>query len=248
MPVEVGVEASFTMINESDMSLELDIAFPLGEGARAGALADFAVSSDGIARTVFRASGGYPGWIRLERVSGPEVDAPSEPVHDLDGGMAVGESRFRRLMFWRETFAPGQEKVIEVSYSLHLPLQSPTWTRRRELSNLKGIHPDEADNAPRAFVRTLPRANRYLFFDYVLESGASWKGSIGEESVRLRLHPSWSGARLHVYAPGPDGWSSTEFADWESSPAAMLHVFRYEEYSPEPTHALYFALSYAPSP
>ena len=100
--------------------------------------------------------------------------------------------------------------------------------------NYKGIWPQEANNLPLAFLETIPRNEKYYFFDYYLTSGASWKDTIGEEVIQLRLHDSWQGHEL---------FSSYKYNLVRSGTVPDELTYTYILRNEEPAENLYFALA-----
>lgn len=95
---------------------------------------------------------------------------------------------------------------------------------------------------PLHFLEELDQGARYVFFDYVLSTGATWKDSIGEETVWLKLDPSWAGARLYMHAMEAGEWRTEEID--RAGLETAVRVFRRTGYSPAPDEVVYFALSH----
>ncbi|MDH4205565.1 MAG: hypothetical protein OEV45_08560 [Desulfobacteraceae bacterium] len=113
------------------------------------------------------------------------------------GDEMIGQESFHNLMVWKETFDPGQINTIEVAFEIAVPLQINSVKLKKVKGNYKGIWPQEANNIPEQFLNSLPKGDAFYFFDYYLTSGASWKGTIGEQYVTLKLDSSWTGHKLY---------------------------------------------------
>ena len=77
------------------------------------------------------------------------------------------------------------------------------------------------------------RAQDESFFDYYLTSGASWKNTIGEEVIQLRLHDSWTGHQL---------FSNAKHRLVQSDNGSAELLYTYSLRNAEPEENLYFAL------
>jgi hypothetical protein len=109
----------------------------------------------------------------------------------------IGNDAFHNLMVWGERFKPYQTQTIDIRYTMDLPSQKNRWEQKMATGSYKGVWPEETDNLPISFLKTIPYNEEFYFFDYFLVSGASWKGAIGEEIITLRLDPSWKGHKLY---------------------------------------------------
>lgn len=205
-PVDIRVHGVFTMTNDSADALALTVGFPVSDSQFSGyAFESFRVTADGEPRSVFNRRSGYPRMLKHEWVSGPDEQGfkalpdfseARDSALSLFGEQRVGKHRLQNLMVWKETFSPNQTRSIVVDYALRIPPQRNQWMEERVRGNYKGIWPQEANRVPLAFAQSIPRDVKYYFFDYYLVSGASWKGTIGEEVITLRLDPSWKGHEL----------------------------------------------------
>lgn len=250
-PLSVHVTARFSMVNSFQAPLSLTIGFPVSDSEYSSCKhVSFTVTSDGQPRTVFERVTGYP-WKMIHRpVSGPPGN-PADLMPDVAnaalrkglykskdknrpifGGDVVGESKFHNLMVWGENFQPGQQKIIEVVYSLAIPLQKNVVRKTKAKGNYKGVWPQEANNLPKEFLDSIPKDKQYYFFDYFLTSGASWKGPIGKEVVNLNLDESWSGHRLYCNLE----------SELFKSQVKNGHRYTFRLTKKEPDKNLYFAL------
>ncbi len=205
-PVEIHVAAIFTMTNLSTDALALTVGFPVSNSQySAFALRAFTVETDGTPRAVFNRVSSYPRRRAHRQVSGPGTynpralpDVASTRVAPVFPRETIGSATHANLMVWEEDFTPHQTRTVSVRYAIAIPAQTSVWQRKQVKGNHKGIWPQEANNVPLDFLGLLPGGgSRYFFFDYYLTSGAAWAGTIGEEVVRLRLHPSWKGVPLY---------------------------------------------------
>lgn len=155
-------------------------------------------------------------------------NAPFRLCDLIPAGVGGRSPIAHNLMVWREDFAPGEERVIEVRYAMEIPIQKNKSVTKRVVSKEKGVSRDEANNCPMGFLQTLERGN-YYFYDYFLTSGASWKGPIGRETITLHLPESWSGCQ--VYCSQPERLKQTVPLTWT-----------YTLTNEEPTENLYFAV------
>jgi hypothetical protein len=252
-PLMVSVNARFILVSESDKNLRLTVGFPVSDSEYSSfGFTSFEVRGPEGPRSVFQRTTAYPRRMTHRLISGPDGD-PARLLPDVGqankrggvyrsrrdgrimGGDSVGTSELGNLMVWAETFKPGETKAIILSYVMKVPLQDSRWSRRRVKGNYKGVWPQEANNLPLAFLRTLPKGN-YYFFDYYLVTGAAWKGTIGREEVRLVLDRNWQGHRLHCNL-----MPELRRVDAESQPGATAYVYPLR--NREPTENLYFALT-----
>lgn len=247
-PLAVSVRARFVMANDSDDSLALTVGFPLSASEFPPFdLEGFAVKSDGEPRSVFNRVTGYPRRLEHRYVSGPEREgfrALPDDAGEEGGGVArarslfgdqqIGKGTFQNLMVWKETFAPRQTRTVDVAYDLAVPLQENRVVRKKVRGNYKGTWPQEANNVAADFLGILPHEKRFYFFDYVLVTGASWKGPIGKETVVLVLDETWRGRALQRSAGPPEG-------KWEGDKGGLVWTLTLRD--AEPTANLLFALS-----
>ena len=243
--VDIRVHAVFSMENTSSETVLLAVGFPVSDSSWSAFEFDFfEVATDGEARSVFQRVGGYPRRLDHRHVSGPDplahgglpdLAAGAEGVNQLFGTSRMGEDRFRNLMVWTETFAPGQSRTVDVRYAIAIPSRVSKWKEITVTTSIKGPHPDEANNLPTAFIDGLPETDTYYFFDYYLTTGASWHGPIGRETITLELDPSWRGHKL--FFSRDDAAGAVEESTGESD---LRHRWVLENAEPEAN--LYFAL------
>ncbi len=244
--IDIRVHAVFTMENTSPDTVALSVGFPVSDSSWSAFDFDFfEVVTDGEARSVFERVGSYPRRMHYRHVSGPDPLAygglpdtaagAETPRGAIFGITRIGEDGFRNLMVWTETFAPGQTRSIDVRYGIAVPSRVSQWKRIKVTTSIKGPHPDEANNLPAAFIDGLPETDYYYFFDYYLTTGASWKGTIGRETITLDLDPSWRGHRL--FFSRHDAAGAVKESPGESD---LRH--RWVLNDVEPKSNLYFAL------
>jgi hypothetical protein len=262
--LHIAVRAGFTMKNESSESLALTVGFPVSDSAySAFKLQEFSVKSNGAPRSVFNRVTGYPRHLKHVFVSGPDMeghrslpdytDAPNDPgvpkkttARKLFGDERIGDESFHNLMVWKETFEAGQVSIIEVAYRIAVPLQENSFKTMKVKGNYKGIWPQEANNLPIDFLKSIPGKkdlspfsyHKFYFFDYYLVSGASWKGTIGEETIALRLDDSWQGHLL--YSNQKDKLVRSGESKEEVWPVNLIYTYALRD--AEPTVNIYFAL------
>jgi hypothetical protein len=249
----VVVMAKFILKNESAETLSLTVGFPVSNSEYSSCQVErFHVKSNGAINSVFNRITGYPSHIEHIYISGPDppghLDLPdyydtNKPLavrkgeriraRNLLGQEEIGTGAFQNLMVWKESFDPGQSRAIEVEYGIAVPLQKNRVTKRKEKGNYKGIWPQEANNMPIDFLGSLPEGDMFYFFDYYLTSGASWKGTIGQQTIALEMDRSWSGHRLYRYG-GP------EITELQKQGEGMTYAFSLRD--AEPTANLLFAL------
>ena len=265
-PLHIAVSARFTMKNESSESLALTVGFPVSESAySAFKLQEFNVKSNGGPRSVFNRVTGYPRYLKHAYVSGPDReghrglpdyagdDVPNDQgvpkgttARKLFGNERIGDESFHNLMVWKETFEAGQVSIIEVAYRIAVPLQENSFKTMKVKGNYKGIWPQEANNLPIDFLKSIPGKkdlspfsyHKFYFFDYYLVSGASWKGTIGEETITLRLDDSWQGDLLY----SNQKYRLVRSGDSDEGVRSGDLTYNYTLRDADPTVNLYFAL------
>jgi hypothetical protein len=250
-PVEINIHAVFTMQNESPDSLSLTVGFPVSNSEfSVFEFKSFKVGTDNEPRSVFNRTSGYPRKMNHAWISGPDKKGDKElPDYQegrnrksnsgkLFGQQIIGGDEFQNLMVWKETFDPHQVRKIQVDYSMKIPTQKNTWETKRAEGNYKGVWPEEANNLPLKFLNSIPYRDKYYFFDYYLVSGASWKGMIGEEIIKLHLDNSWQGHRLYSNYEHKLFRSGDKKNDEDSH--AMTYTYLLQ--NAEPTENLLFAL------
>jgi len=261
-PLAVAVDAAFRLTNDSDQSLAITVGFPVSDSSYSSfALTAFSVRSNGVPCSVFKRVTRYPWSVKHIHISGPKRDggalpdyadvpvdageAPGSKARDVFGNERIGTSSFHNLMVWEDSFAAGETKTIEVAYTMAVPLQPNRVQKKTVTGNHKGIWPQEANNMPADFLQTLPGGNNppdsglqaYYFFDYYLESGASWKGPIGEETITLHLDGTWQGHRL--FSNKKDQLTAAKTGG-DAKPCAMTYSYSLRD--AEPSENVYFAL------
>jgi hypothetical protein len=84
---------------------------------------------------------------------------------------------------WTQEFLPGKHCRVEVKYLLTLHAQSLAYAKKYMRGQSRDLVPFEAMVAGES-------SEKAFFLDYILRSGATWKGPIGHEIVTLRAAPS----------------------------------------------------------
>lgn len=238
------VHGEFVMNNESSDSLALTVGFPVSNSMFSSFRLDhFTVHSNWESRAVYNRTTGYPNFRKDTYVSGrdpeghgyPPGDAPGTEHHKLFRQEHIGREAFQNLMIWHEVFKPGEVRTIKVEYGIAIPLQKNSVTTSKERGGYKGVWPQEANNVPTEFLGTMPAEQMFYFFDYYLTSGASWKGTIGEQTIMLEMDDSWSGHALFRQV-GPE---ILERREEMQGGARYIYYLR----NAEPSANLLFALS-----
>ncbi len=257
-PVVLNVHALFTMKNESPEKMDLTVGFPVSNSRfSAFDFKSFLVETGGFPRSVFNRLTGYPNYMKHFYVSGPEKESytelPDYPELNAESGAPdtygfkrrnvfvvekIGEQGFHNLMVWREMFEPDQTQIVDIRYTIEIPPQKNKWEQKKAKGNYKGIWPEEANNLPISFLESIPHKEVFYFFDYYLVSGASWKGTIGEEVITLRLDDSWGGHKL--YSNHRDKLTRTGELGTGENNVGLTYTYILRD--AEPTDNLYFAL------
>lgn len=245
-PLPLSVNAEFELRNESSQELSLTVGFPVSNSEYSSFEFEwFRVTSNGSAMEVFRRRTSYPRRIVHEYISGELGPSEAVPPSDIDrdtvklmGEQLMGGESFQNLMVWGEHFKPKEKKTVEIRYEIQIPLQENAVQRHKAKGSYKGTWPQEANNIPLWFLDQLPKGSFY-FFDYYLTSGATWAGSIGEESVSVHFGPSWKGLELHTSA-------TKKFykapAESKTSEGDRGTIYIYKIGNEEPAENLYFAI------
>ena len=257
-PIDIRVHAVFAMENVSADTVMLTVGFPISDSSYSAFEFDFfRVATDGAPRSVFQRVGHYPPRIEHRHVSGPDALAytrlpdvagrveagsggspPEVRAQTMLGTSPIGGEHFGNLMVWAETFAPHQRKSIDVSYAIRVPPRVSRWQRITVNTNIKGPHPDEANNLPAAFIDNLPEVDYYYFFDCYLSTGATWHGPIGRETITLHLDDAWRGHKLFFSRDVAAG--RVEESKAAGDGGGLRHRWTIEQ--AEPAANLYFAL------
>jgi hypothetical protein len=244
-PLHLNVHASFELLNESSEKLELTVGFPVSNSEFSSfKLEWFRVVSDGEPREVFRRKTSYPRHLVHEYISGALGPAAAKPPSDvtpetmnLMGKQLIGSDTFQNLMVWQEHFRPNEKKTVEVKYELQIPPQKNVVLRKKTEGSYKGIWPEEANNVPANFLKTIPPDKYFYFFDYYLTTGTSWKDTIGEEVVTIHFGQTWPDHEFHASAGGKITMSGGANAG-PGAPTTYYYNLRDEE----PKDNLYFAV------
>ena len=167
------------------------VAFPVtGFGGEAVKITQFEVVIDGVEKPGLQERG-----IRL--YSGDNVQAfykdwtPVEAnpaTFGYFGFKAYGENAratdtLLQAYAWTQEFLPGTHCKVQVKYSMTLHAQSLAYAK-------KYLHGHSLNIVPFDAMWAGPTDRKAFFLDYILRSGATWKGPIGHETVTLRAAPS----------------------------------------------------------
>ncbi len=161
-----------------------------------------------------------------------------DPLRDMDADYAntiARETYNQNMMAWEEAFAPKEERIINVQYQLDIAsqLKGEVATRVKKMEFYRpiplfiGLTPIDLSCISR-LLNNLPDG-RYYLFDYFLVSGATWKGPIGKETIRLHLSDDFKG--MQVLCSQPDRLK-------QENPTTWTYVLENEK----PRENLYFAL------
>jgi hypothetical protein len=183
--------ASFDFDTEiSKTSQTLLVAFPVtGFGGEAVKITHFEVVVDGVQKP-------NPQELTLRLFSGsddPKLFEKWTAVESsLDGSELLGFRLFRGsprdfTLFqgytWSQEFVAGTHSRVAIRYSLVLHPQSLAYAKRYLHGESRNIVPFDA--------MWVGESDRTAFFlDYILRSGATWKGPIGHEKVTLKVAAS----------------------------------------------------------
>ena len=231
------IKAIFELVNESTNTLKLTVGFPISNAKYSSFhLLNFTVVSNGTIREIFHSRSSYKKYIS-EGKGDNSATLPtniSENIIDF----SVGKDLFQNMIFWEETFTPGERKKIEVTYEVDIPLQENKIVQSRVIVQKGGRVPAPIapDGAPIQFLQKI-HTGSYFFFDYYLTSGASWAGSIGFEEITLHFDRWWQG--LEFYSTIKEdklAWSNRTFKP--NTPTTVTYQFR----DKEPTENIYFAI------
>jgi len=230
--ISVEVKAVFHMCSDSVVSETMTVGFPLSNqsysAAKPGA---FSVNSNGEAKSLSR-------WPEQTGKKGKKSE--DERLREaIEGSRDVDEITReminQNMMAWEEAFAPKEERTIDVQYQLDIAsqLKDGVATRVRKMQFYRPIplfigltQTDLSDIS--ALLSGLPDGP-YYFFDYFLVSGATWKGPIGKETIRLHLSDDFKG--VQVLCSQPDRLK-------QENPTTWTYVLENEK----PAKNLYFAL------
>ena len=95
-----------------------------------------------------------------------------------------GKAGYRSSYIWQQSAVPAKTVKVHVTYSFTLHPQSIHYSK---------TYDREEDGDARIPFKTLNVDNwndRHFFFDYVLRSGATWAGAIGEETILISVDPA----------------------------------------------------------
>ncbi len=252
-------KAVFTMENEGDTDARVVIGFPLGERRYSNyRFRSFAARVQGRPVPVFAGSGGYKRpWDLVPAAPGATDPVPAIAKEKMSKGFFkgvwIGGKRVMKLVLWEASFPARETRTVEVDYVIDVPWQYPDMIRR----NIQGSFKAEqlfADSITPALAKALESKKSYLFFDYVLATGASWKGPIGKEVVRIHLDPSWGKREPRLFvAPRQErqGFRWEEKAGeaslrgWETDAEGKRSVvFEKSGFEPTAKDDLFFALEF----
>ena len=168
------------------------VAFPVtGFSGKAVKISEFEVTIDGTRRPDIQKRG-----ILLVSKKGDEGRILEEGWFPIDANPIVSEymgyqitwgepttSSFLHAYVWTQEFLPGKHCRVEVRYLLTLHAQSLAYSKKYTKGEGQEVVPFDAMVAGES-------GDKAFFLDYILRSGATWKGPIGHETVTLRAAPS----------------------------------------------------------
>lgn len=252
----VSGSARFTMRNTSNADQHIIVGFPLGS-RKYGAyrFLSFAVRHEGVPLPVFFAEGGYKIPLKMTPLDIETKAIP--PEADTEGrmytGLDYGRTTIDTSIIWEAVFKANSTEMIEVEYSLEIPLQAPNMIAREIIGTYNSMRL-KADSIPEKFSQPLDAELDYVFFSYILASGASWRGSIGREVVRVTLDKSWGNTPVDLYrmmgnelqgVTDPRDTVETISAEaWNAGEDGLSAVvFERENFEPGEDDNLHFALA-----
>ncbi len=167
------------------------VAFPVtGFGGEAVKITQFEAVIDGIRKPDLKER-----TIRLfSEDNGPPVYKDWPPVEanpdtfgslgfKLYGENARATDTLLQAYAWTQTFLPGKHCKVQVKYFMTLHAQSLAYAK-------KFLHGYSRNVVPFDAMWAGPSDKKAFFLDYILRSGATWKGPIGHETVTLRAAQS----------------------------------------------------------
>jgi len=163
------------------------VAFPVtGFGDEAVKISQFEVVVDGVRKPELhgRAIQLFSGE------NGPNIFKDYSPVEAnpdafkylgfrLYGGVS-STSTLLQAYVWSQDFLPGKHCRAEIKYGLTLRAQSLAYAK-------KLLHGESPNVVPFDAMWAGESGQKAFFLDYILRSGATWKGPIGHEKVTLRV-------------------------------------------------------------
>lgn len=107
---------------------------------------------------------------------------------DVAGGRGMvalaDKSGYPDAYVWQQTARPGSTVHVRVSYTTTLRPQSIQYSKSYERAD------DDSEVIPFSAIEVDRWNERYFFFDYVLRSGATWDGPIGQETIEISADPA----------------------------------------------------------
>lgn len=190
--------AEFILIDKSKDSMgdqEFLVAFPVtGMKSEIVTVDNFEVKfDDAIPPTVFR----QPIFISRNKVELQDTPISGKlkkkfrqkKGKDIDGwnnwGITLSnESFYPAAYIWSQKSTPGKQTSVIVKYTFTLHPQSVHYSKSYERSA------GGSDVIPFDDIQVSDWDDQYYFFDYILRSGATWDGPIGNETVTLTVDPN----------------------------------------------------------
>ncbi|OOZ48794.1 hypothetical protein BOW39_08605 [Solemya velum gill symbiont] len=208
--IPINGKGAFTLENQSDADARIVIGFPLGDRVYSQyGLESFTASNDGQPASVYVATSGNKLPWRLFHLSseltGGEmkaVDISDSQFPALKDVLMSGEP-VSQLLLWEASIPAMTARVVEINYTLNIPWQSPEVFTRHVEGN-KEVRRVMKDSISSEWLKVLDDKKKYLFFDYILATGASWKGEIGKEEIRIHLDSSWQGKEPQLFVANRD--------------------------------------------
>lgn len=254
--VSVHGKAVFKMENMANDDIRAIVAFPLGDRSYGSyRYRSFTVHQNGKKAPVFAGSGGYKMPWRVEPVDTEAADQPPKlPLNEkkiyasMWRGLPVAGDTLMQSLFWEAQFPANELLEIVVDYVIDVPQQLPTMVTSRQ-QGTRNARLLKEDSISREMSKALNPERTYLFFSYIITSGASWQGTIGSEQVRIHLEPDWQQnpvlyMRTHsgeVRAVVPQAWQAEP-----DGKGRVAVIFMQDDFEPNRDADFYFALETLP--
>ena len=174
----------------SSASQTLLVAFPVtGFHEEAVQISRFEVVVDGVRKPelqgrALRLSSGDGVPNEFEKLPAVEANPGAFEYlgYSLHGGASASETLLLAFV-WSQEFLSGKHSRVEVKYVLTLHAQSLAYAK-------KYLHGQSLTVVPFDAMWAGESDQKAFFVDYILRSGATWKGPIGHERVTLTASPS----------------------------------------------------------
>jgi hypothetical protein len=172
------------------------VAFPVtGFGGEAVKITQFEIVIDGIREAepeerrirLYSGDAGGTAYIDVVHRDWPKVEANPDDFgyfgFKLHGENAGSTETLLQAYAWTQEFLPGKHCRVEVKYLMTLHAQSLEYAK-------KFLHEQSPNVVPFDDMWAGSSEQKAFFMDYILRSGATWKGPIGNETVTLRTAKS----------------------------------------------------------